>query len=539
MTYQIVPESAPFSTEQRAWLNGFLAGVLGVLDQQSAQGGSAAMLAAAASLLPLPLGAGISTSQEPEESYPWHDPALSLTDRMKLAEGMPKERRLMAAMAQLDCGSCGYLCKTYSAAIASGSEKNLTLCSPGGSETAKALRVLVKEAATQPNPNAIDFNKSAEAVSKIEGAAGTRQNPVLATLIASDNLNGLGSAKDTRHVAIDLSGTELRYRVGDALGLWPTNCNELVYKVVSAATLDASAAESLAGKCLRTITPELIEVAIECVRIRPKQNGAIAMDGELISRLEAFGECDELYEWDVLEFLEAFPSLGLSVEQLLRSLNVQRPRLYSIASSQSLYPTQVHLTVGRVENEMRNRDRKGVASTMLSDRLKPGSPLWVFIQPSHGFTVPADSNAPMIMVGPGTGIAPFIAFLQQRQSDQAKGRNWLFFGDQKSSTDFLYREQLESWHSARLLTHLDLAFSRDNANKVYVQHRMKERGAELFQWLEAGAYFYVCGDASRMAVDVEKALLETIALHGGMSETEAKSYLATMTDSQRYARDIY
>ena len=539
MTYQIVPESAPFSGEQRAWLNGFLAGVLGVLDQQPAQGGSAATLAAAASLLSPPLGAGNPVAQESEESFPWHDPALSLSDRMKLADGMPKERRLMAAMAQLNCGSCGYLCKTYSEAIASGNEKNLTLCSPGGSETAKTLRALVKETATQSASSTNVPAKSVEPASSIEVAKGTRNNPVQAKLIASDKLNGPGSAKDTRHVAIDLEGSGLSYRVGDALGLWPTNCDEFVSQVVGAAGLDANAKDQLAEKCLRTITPELLEVAIEIVRNRPKHNGSVAIDADLIARLEAFGESDELYEWDVLEFFDAFPSIGMSIEQIAGQLNDQRPRLYSIASSQSLYPSQVHLTVGRVENSVRNRHRKGVASTMLADRLKPGSNLRVFIQPSHGFTIPADPRAPMIMVGPGTGIAPFMAFLQQRQVDKATGRNWLFFGDQKRGHDFLYGEQLKSWQTNGLITRLDLAFSRDDASKVYVQHRMLQQGAELFAWLESGAYFFVCGDASKMAVDVDKALQEVIAVQGKMSASDAKQYLVAMTNEKRYVRDVY
>lgn len=539
MTYQIVPESAPFSLEQRAWLNGFLAGVLGVLDQQSAQDGSVATLAAAASLLSPSLGAGLPVAQKTEESFPWQDPATSLPDRMKLSDGMSHERRLMSAMAQLNCGSCGYLCRTYSEAIANGSEKNLTLCSPGGSETAKALRTLVKEAATQTIASGNGSAKSIEIAPPKAAVKGTRDNPVEAKLIASDKLNGPGSAKDTRHVAIDLEGSGLNYRVGDALGIWPTNCEELVSSMVESAGLPASVIELLKRKCLRAITPALLAVSIEVVRSRPKQNGTVAMDGELISRLEAFEKSDELYDWDVLEFFQAFPSLGLTATQIVDSLNDQRPRLYSIASSQSLYPKQVHLTVGRVESTVRSRSRKGVASTMVADRLQPSSPIRVFIQPSHGFTIPADSNTPMIMVGPGTGIAPFIAFLQQRQVDKATGHNWLFFGDQRQATDFLYREQLEKWQSGGLLTKLDLAFSRDGANKVYVQHRMLERGAELYAWLESGAYFFVCGDAAKMAIDVDRALQEVIAVHGKKSRGEAKQYLTAMSKANRYVRDVY
>jgi len=533
MTYQIVPESAPFNTEQRAWLNGFLAGVLGVLDQHSAQGGSAIALAAAASQLTPPLGAGLLSTPENEESFPWHDPALSLEDRMKLAEGMSKERRLMAAMAQLNCGSCGYLCRTYSEAIANGNEKNLTLCSPGGSETAKALRALVKEPATQ---NSIGANPTAKSLEQTLAAPGSRENPVQAKMIASEKLNGPGSAKDTQHVAIDLEGTDLHYRVGDALGLWPTNCELLVARVLEAAKLDTSSAHPLSGKCLRTITPNFVEVAIASVRSRPTHRG---LDADLLARLEAFGDSDDVYEWDVLEFLEAFSPIPWIAQEFIYALNDQRPRLYSIASSQSLFPNQVHLTVGKVVSTVRNRDRKGVASTMLADRLQPNSALQVFIQPSHGFTIPADPKAPLVMVGPGTGIAPFIGFLQQRQVDQATGKNWLFFGDQKKACDFLYRKQLEAWKKNGLLTRLDLAFSRDDAEKIYVQHRMLEHGAELFAWLEAGGYFFVCGDASKMAVDVDKALQQVIVLHGKRSAADAKHYLVTMVNAKRYVRDVY
>lgn len=545
---QIVPESAPFSTEQRAWLNGFLAGMIGLLDNEQARGGSSVAAAAAASLLTPPLGVHssiVADSPAGEEEFPWHDSSLPIVDRMKLAEGKPMERRMMAAMAQLNCGSCGYLCQTYAEAIAGGAEKNLTLCSPGGTETAKMLRSLHKEAQSSGSPSA-----QAKKDEKPADKPGTRNHPVKAKLIASDKLNRDGSAKDTRHVAIDLKGTGLTYRVGDALGLWPTNCDGLVQHLIDAAKLDPSLsltvdgatirlAEILKQRCLRSVPAELVELAIQRVKERPKQNGSVAKDQGLIEKLEAFLESDEFDQWDVPEFFEEFDDLRLSVDDLLSTLAPMRPRLYSIASSQSLYPDQVHLTVGRVENEVRGRARKGVASTMLADRLSSGDELKVFIQPSHGFTIPSDANAPMIMVGPGTGIAPFMAFLQQRYADKAPGKNWLFFGDQKQACDFLYREQLEGWKSDGLLTRLDLAFSRDGAEKVYVQNRMKENGAELWSWLEQGGFFFVCGDASRMAVDVDKALHEIVAEHGKKTPEQAKQYVAELTKAKRYVRDVY
>ena len=246
-----------------------------------------------------------------------------------------------------------------------------------------------------------------------------------------------------------------------------------------------------------------------------------------------------LDELDVLDFITSFKTLKIPFSDLLQAIPVLNPRLYSIASSLKKHPNQVHLTVGKVTYEKNDRLRKGVASTMLAERVETGSQLKVFVQPSHGFTVPANSNAPMIMVGPGTGIAPFVAFLQEREATGAAGDNWLFFGDQKSETDFLYRDMLEGYVSNGLLKRLDTAFSRDQKHKIYVQDRMRENGAEIFKWLEAGGYFYVCGDASRMAKDVDTALHEVIAQHGSLSADQAAQYVDELKKSNRYERDVY
>ena len=563
MSYDIIPETAPFSAEQRAWLNGFLAGMLGTLDDGQAQGGNAVSLAAAASALLPP--AGLPSTAQPaddshdsEEDFPWHEPSLSSDQRMALAVGRPLPQRMMAAMAQLDCGSCGYVCKTYAAALANGSEKNVSLCSPGGSATVKLLRKLQKENEKEvesASPASLDIAAFGQTAATAHAAAaqatvGSRARPVVAKLISSKRLNGASSAKDTRHVAIDLSETGLKYSVGDALGILPTNCDQLVRQVCMAAGLvpqtlvvveeqSTPLEDILAQRCLRSIPLELIERAQQRVRQRPKMNGAVAADALQVERLQKFADSEESEQLDVCEFLESFGPLELLAEDLVETLGPLRPRLYSIASSQSQTPHEVHLTVGRVEELLRGRPRKGVASTMLTDRLAAGTALSVFVQPHHGFTIPADPTAPMIMVGPGTGIAPFMAFLQQRQFDRAQGKNWLFFGDQKREADFLYQEQLTAWQSAGLLTRLDLAFSRDSQQKVYVQHRMLSSGAELFNWLESGGYFYVCGDARRMARDVELALLEIIAQHGQLTADSAKNYLADLKRAKRYVCDVY
>ena len=508
----LIPESAPFDSEQRAWLNGFFAGMTGI-EEMMAQGTGGSGASSAVAL----------AEPEEEEDFPWHDDTLEIDERMELAADKPQQRKLMAAMAQLDCGSCGYLCQTYAEAIASGAETNLTLCTPGGKETAKMVKKLVKTGGVGTG--------TAAATTATAESGYSRKNPFDAKLIKSEKLNGEGSSKDVRHVEIDLSGSDLKYEVGDALGLVPTNCPELVEEILSFCQCDdpASAAERLLGYDLSTASEELCEL-IQSKATKPDD----------IERARNFAEDeDQLDELDVLDFLQLFSDCEITVDQLINTLNELNPRLYSIASSLKAHPDQVHLTVGKVTYEKNNRLRKGVASTFLADRVEEGSPVKVFVQASHGFTVPADDSAPMIMVGPGTGIAPFLSFLQERQIRKADGKNWLLFGDQKSATDFLYEKELTTWRDDGLLTRLDTAFSRDQADKIYVQDRMRENGSELFSWLEKGASFFVCGDASRMAKDVDTALHEIIEQHGKMPASEAKAYVKGLKDTGRYSRDVY
>jgi sulfite reductase (NADPH) flavoprotein alpha-component len=455
----------------------------------------------------------------------------------------------MSAMAQLDCGSCGYVCKTYSEAIASGKEKNLTLCSPGGKNTTKAIKQLLKEAGSTNGNGAATTNGVANIPGTspasdrhtTNGHVYNRTNPFSATLKSTHNLNKPGSAKHTTHVVIDLAGSGLTYRVGDALGVYPTNPSSLVNAIIAAARLErdkqvtAPNGQEMAVDdalerhfCLRAASEELLTLLMA--------RSVSASERHALERSLA----DQSYEqFDVLDALQLAPSAGLCASELLECLPPLAPRLYSIASSRRLHPGKVHLTVGRVAYECNGRERLGVASTMFADRLQPGDTVGVFVHTASDFTVPAGPSTPMIMVGPGTGIAPFRAFLEERQAIKASGRNWLFFGDQCAATDFLYQEEFAAMKSSGLLTRLDTAFSRDQAHKIYVQDRMREHGAELFRWLEEGAYFFVCGDARRMAVDVDRALHEVIATHGRRTTDEAMSYVQRLKDQKRYVRDVY
>lgn len=517
MSASIIPESAPFNAEQRAWLNGFLAGWVG-LDGAS----EAAGVANGVALLE---ANGETAEAETEEDFPWHDDSLALDERLALAEEKPLNRRLMAAMAQLDCGACGYVCKTYSEAIAAGDEKSLTLCSPGGKETTKALKKLLKEAP------AADTKPSANGAAKAHESGYSRSNPYAASVVSCENLNAEGSAKQTTHAVIDLGDSGLTYAVGDSLGVYPTNCPELVGELLAhlEAVDNDALREALTTKhCLREVTDELLDLLAVKATVPDEADAA-----------RALVDSDDLDEMDVLDALRRAPSAKLGVEEFVACLSEINPRLYSIASSLKAHPGQVHLTVGKATTQIGERLHKGVASTMFADRLAEGDAVGVFVQPSHGFTVPADPAAPMVMVGPGTGIAPFRAFLEERSATGAGGKNWLFFGDQHEASDFLYRKQLESLKNDGMLTRLSTAFSRDQAEKVYVQNRMLEEGAELFAWLEEGGYFFVCGDAKRMANDVDKALHALIAEHGGMSDADAKAYVSKLKETGRYARDVY
>ncbi|OYP38213.1 sulfite reductase subunit alpha [Rhodopirellula sp. MGV] len=536
MSTSFIPESAPFNEEQRAWLNGFFAGMIGI----NPNGNTQAMLGAAGVSIDS-LAGGTAVEAEPEEEdFPWHDAALPIVDRMEMAEGRPLERRLMAAMAQLDCGSCGYLCQTYSEAIASGEETNLTLCSPGGKETSKMIKKVLKDGGDNGAAKPAASNGTPSNGVSTNGFS--RKNPYRATLIESRALNLEGSAKDTRHVAIDLGSSGVSYEVGDALGVYATNCDDLVNQIIHSIGAKASMmvvasdgtpktlATTLAEDfCLKDPSDELLEMILG--RIDDSQTKAT------LARMLEEGVPEG---FDVLDVLELAQGTPISATEFLEMLAPLNPRLYSIASSQKHVGNQVHLTVGKVFYEREGRIRKGVASTMLADRLQSGQNLRVFVQPNHGgFTVPSDPSTPMIMIGPGTGIAPFMAFLQEREATKAHGKNWLFFGDQHESTDFLYEAELKRYQETGLLTRLDTAFSRDGEQKVYVQDRMREHGEMLWQWLNENAHIYVCGDASRMAVDVDRALKQVIAQYGKMDDAAADQFVKQMSQDNRYVRDVY
>jgi sulfite reductase (NADPH) flavoprotein alpha-component len=521
-----LPDNAPFTEPQRAWLNGFVAGLLGMERTQSAPGAQAAAPAAAPQV---------------EEDFPWHDPTLALDERMKLATGRPLERRLMAAMGQLDCGQCGYLCKTYAESIAGGTEADLGKCVPGGRATAKKIKELLvhrpSAPVTRPAPIAVP-------VPVVERGYG-RAAPVPARLISSTPLTAPGSEREVRHIALELDESGLLYEPGDSLGIWPHNNPDEVELLIAILRAKGSEAVTLPAGAVVAAREAL---GREC-DLRAPSDALYALlareakDEADRSRLSKLAEDDSRAEGlgvhDVLDALLEFPSARPSIVEFAAALGRMQPRLYSIACSQKRHPREVHLAVSVLRYEKNDRSYLGTGSGLLSEHLRPGRTASVFVQRAHAFRLPADLAAQVIMVGPGTGIAPFRAFLQERAAAGAAGRNWLFFGNHRREADFLYRTELEEFAVKRVLSRMDLAFSRDQTNKVYVQHKMLEAAQELWRWLANGAYLYVCGDAQRMAGDVDLALQQIAVAQGGMDGVAAKNFLAELAKAGRYQRDVY
>ena len=533
----LLPESAPFAPEQRAWLNGFFAGLLSVEHEPGAAPLKGALPAAAKTAL---------AGDGDDGTSPWHDPAMAIGDRQKLAEGRPVRRKLFAAMAQQDCGQCGYLCETYAEALASGAELKPNLCAPGGKETSRAVKALLDEIASTPLPAAAASAAPAPAAKPKESPRSGyhRDLPVAAVFRSTSRITGAASQKDARHIVFDISASGLDYVPGDSFGLMPTNDPALVDAVLAAMRAPADFPLS-DGKHLRQAliedyslgTPpdilfELVSYMVGGDRRKKAKALAKGQDPE--------GDADQ---FDVLAVLEKFGPIHPDPEAFLECLEPLQPRLYSISSSPLATPGELHLTVDTVRYEIAKRRRLGVASTYLADRLTPGSAVNVYIQKAHGFALPADPATPIIMVGPGTGVAPFRSFLWHRHVQRAQGapagKSWLFFGHQSEATDFFYRDELNTLASSGTLTNLSTAWSRDGEAKVYVQDRMRERGDELWSWLKSGAHVYVCGDAKRMAKDVETALASIAADHGLMSEAGARDFIAELKSAGRYQADVY
>lgn len=593
-----LPPNAPFTAEQRAWLNGFLAGVfqermavdsarddagaspkkLSLLIMFGSQTGSAENLAKKFAkesvsknfetrVLPLNDFGKIDLAKESRlvvitSTWGDGDPPDNAVNFWAWLNSETAPRLESLNFAVLGLGDKNYadFCgagKKFDARLEALGAKRLIArgeCDVDYEATAKTWfealwpaleQVESRESRVETSTNVPLAIAEQSSTLDPRPSAYSRAHPFLARLKTNRRLNRAGSAKDTRHFEIALDDSGLAYEVGDALGVMPTNCPVLVEELLAvlgckgeepvkdargnASTLH----EALLKTFVITQTPlSLLQTAIE--RANNSELRAL-LAPEQKANLDKW-----LFGRDLVDVLRACVGAKFTPAEFTGLLRPLQPRLYSISSSPKAHPGEVHLTVAAVRYEAHGRAKKGVASCWLADRVTLNeTPVPVFVQTSHGFRPPRDGATPMIMIGPGTGIAPFRAFLEERRATGATGCNWLFFGDQHRACDFLYEDELSGMTTDGLLTRLDLAFSRDQAEKIYVQSRMLEHAAELWRWLEEGAHFYVCGDAKRMAKDVDAALHAVLEKAGGKSSEAATAYVAKLKSEKRYQRDVY
>jgi sulfite reductase (NADPH) flavoprotein alpha-component len=372
----------------------------------------------------------------------------------------------------------------------------------------------------------------------------TRQNPFPGKLVVNRRLSSDDSEKDTRHFEIDLTGWGLKFEPGDSVAVYPTNDPQLVDAILRA--LGAKGDELVTAAKTTKPFREALSRDYSITQPTPKFLKAIAERASAAPMLKELLHPDrkgdlQNYLWgaEAIDFLLDHPSAKFTPEEFVGLLTKLQPRLYSVASSLRVFPNQVHLIVDVVQYESRGRVRKGVASTFLSERADK-VPVPVYPSSAKHFHMPEDQSLPLIMIGPGTGVAPFRAFLQERQAVGAKGKNWLFFGAQREKCNYAYKEDWERFSRDGLLTKLDCAWSRDQAHKIYVQHKMLDNAAEIWKWIDGeAAQFFVCGDARRMAKDVDAALRKIIQDHGGKSVDEANAYVEKLKNDKRYKRDVY
>ena len=589
-TAPFIPDSAPFSPAQRAWLNGFLAGMWSSPPQPvpvaaaasrnvavlyASQTGTSERLAKkiakeltlkghtarvtsvegyAAAALSTEECAVILASTYGEGDPP--DTARAFFDQL-CDRSAPRLEKLRYSVLALGDSQYEYFCKF-------GVDLDERLTALGARRLSAAMtcdveadgpfeiwktRLLEQLSKLETMPPVVAEGVVAETVGTPVAGAGLhpRHQAFEAELkekrVLTRDIEDV-SGRLTLHMCFSLAGSALNYDPGDALAVAPTNDPALVAEILERAKLSGGEMVELPNSGAESIA-DALSSRLQITRLSRKLVAAFANAGDVTALLEILRPEQQtdfdryIHERGLVDLLAEYPGVISGARQLADLLPKLAPRLYSISSSPGAHAGEVHATVAVVRYRSHHRERGGVCSTMFADRAEVGDRLPVYIQRNKHFRLPENSDAPIIMVGPGTGIAPFRSFLHERCATGAKGRNWLFFGERNAATDFLYREELERMAASGVLTRLDTAFSRDQAHKIYVQDRMFEQGAELFAWLEQGAGFYVCGDASRMARDVDFALHKVIERHGNRDEEGARDYVQSLHDAKRYHRDVY
>ena len=586
-TVPFIPDTAPFSPEQRAWLNGYLAGLFSSAPSTAVATQKASLKIPVLYATQSGTGEGLARKVAKELKAKGHVPELAALESFEPAKLAQQEHVILIAStygegdppdavqgwaAQLQAEGAPRMDKLSYTVLALGDRHYEHFCKFGidldfrlESLGAKRLHDRVDcdvefEAEFQAwkmgvidKLEAIATGGTAPASVAVASATEapaerpqihTRENPLFAPLIERRSLTTDISSKQTLHLAFSVADSQLHYEAGDACGVIAQNDPVLVDEVLAAAKFTGDEPVTLAKTSEVTIREALLH-HLQFTRLHRKTVQGYATKGnckplagllipEQTTHLDKY-----MYDRGFIDLLDEYPGVITSPSEIVELLPKLAPRLYSISSSPAAHPGEVHATVAVVRYRAINRQRGGVCSTMFADRIPPGGTVPIYIQPNKKFRLPVDSNAPIIMIGPGTGIAPFRGFLHERQATGAKGKNWLFFGERSAATDFLYRDEFEKMRADGHLTQLHTAFSRDQEKKIYVQDRMLEEAAQMWRWLQDGASVYVCGDATHMARDVDAALHTIIGQQGNLDAEAEKDYVQQMKDDRRYQRDVY
>lgn len=583
-----IPNNAPFSPEQRAWLNGFLAGIFSRQEMVAASAASADSLAPLSILFGSQTGNAEALAKQVSKAAGKHGFAPTVYDMAEYpitnlssdslvliitstyGDGDPPDNA-QAFWDALSAESAPSLSNVNYSVLALGDTNYEQFCQFGKELDARmeqlgANRIFKRmdcdvdydEVFDEWMEGVIPIIQSKFADTAAQTVCGTngtvdsedaeetysKRNPFPATIKRVVKLNADGSEKDTRHVEISLAGSGLQYQVGDALGVIPQNNPEEAEAIINVLGLDGNAETNVPKEGSMPLREALIhkmdisKITKSLLEWLHEKTGDTGLE-ELIHPDNKEQYNDFVWGREILDVLNALPSMEITADEFVSNLKPLQPRLYSISSSPNAHPDEVHITVGVVQYDTHGRLHHGVCSGFFARLVQEGSTVPVYMSPSKNFGLPDDTEKPVIMVGPGTGIAPFRAFLEERRMQGSAGKNWLFFGNPHESSDFLYKSEIESMMSDGVLTRLDTAFSRDQDKKVYVQNRMVEQAEEIFTWLQDGGYFYVCGDAKRMAKDVHEALHTIAQTAGGMNETEAAEFIQKLQAEKRYQRDVY
>ncbi|MFS2150157.1 sulfite reductase subunit alpha [Rhizobium sp. Rhizsp42] len=586
MKVPYIPADAPFNGDQRAWLSGFLAGLHSrlAIDGDGSAAAAVAPQQPASSPLHILYGTqtgnaeGVAMDAAAAARAAGMQPVVEALDDIDMAR-FSTMKRVIVVVSTYGEGEMPDNAQLFWEALSADSAPRLETMNfgvlalgdtgyDGFCQAGKLIDTRLEQLGAQRMANRLDcdvdyedaasawVNETLPVAAAIEGGATepaeatalpvreksqwNRKSPYPSTLAVNRLLSGTRSAKEIRHFEFDLGDSGLVYEAGDALGVMPMNNPSLVSAILERLGADAEAAVSGLARPLGQELTASFEISTPSREFIAEIERRASH--EELSHILRHGDKEALENWlwgkDSLDLLQLLPERAMSAADFVGLLKPLQHRAYSISSSPLAAEGRVHLTVASVRYTPNGREHGGVCSTYLADRAE-GDMAGIFVSQNKAFRVPSDDATPVIMVGPGTGIAPFRAFLQERQARGAAGRNWLFFGDQHRADDFIYEEELAAMSSAGLLTRLDLAFSRDQQEKIYVQTRMRENGKALYAWLEEGGHFYVCGDATRMARDVDQALHDIIAVHGGHSADAASAYVNELKRQKRYVRDVY